>query len=265
MVRKSRNQFLSRIDLDLMEVCNDFSPDIGINKFLGDFKMLSKDIQFPITADKADEGDRSFRDVIEIKKLEARRRENADKARLLNRLEGGFAFKAAIAVVFIMEEFEVLRLGTERTITPEPLSTKESPIIGVIEALHRSIPPRLSDGDKGDFDSHGKTEAKDDTERTRMPVAAPKAEFVVDLKEVGDPHGFPAAEQAHGDGFVVFPSLRVDKNAMAVKVDNVKGIEASIVLDVSRAKKVGLMDVVEIQSFPKIGIFHSFGLVRGFF
>jgi hypothetical protein len=168
-------------------------------------------------------------------------------------------------MVFIMEEFKVLRLGTEISITSEPLSTKESPIIGVIEALHRSIPPRLSDGDKDDLDAQGKTEAKDDTERTRMPVAAPKAQFVVDLKEVGDPHGFPAADQAQGNGLVVFPSLGVDKNSMAVKVDDVQGIEASIVLDVSRAKEVGLMDVVELQSFPKIGVFHSFGSVRGFF
>jgi hypothetical protein len=52
---------------------------------------------------------------------------------------------------------------------------------------------------------------------------------------------------------------------MAVKIDDVKGIEASVVLDVSRAKEVGLMDVVEFQSFSKIGVFHSFGLVRSFF
>lgn len=265
MVRKSGNQFFSKIDLDLMELGDDFSPDIGVNKFFRNFKMFSEDIQFSITTDKADERDGSFRDVIKVGELEFRRRKNRDELGFLNRLERSFPLKAAIPMVFIMEEFKVLRLGAERTITPEPLSTKESPIIGVIEALHRSIPPRLSDGDKDDFDSQGKTEAKDDTERTRMPVAAPKAEFVVDLKEIGDPHGFPAADQAQSDGFVVFPSLGVDKNAMAVKIDDVQRIESSIVFDVTRAKEVGLMDVVELQSFPKIGVFHSFGLVRGFF
>jgi hypothetical protein len=42
-------------------------------------------------------------------------------------------------------------------------------------------------------------------------------------------------------------------------------IEPAIVLDIAGAEEVGLMDVVELQSFPKIGVFHSFGLVRGFF
>jgi hypothetical protein len=131
-------------------------------------------------------------------------------------LEGGFAFKAAIPVIFIVEEFKVLRLGTKMAIAAEPLRAEESAIIGVIEALHGSIPPRFPNGDKDDFDCQGKTKAKDDTERTRIPIAAPKAEFVVDLKEVGDPHGFPAAEQAHGDGFVLFSSLGVNKDAMTV-------------------------------------------------
>jgi hypothetical protein len=248
-----------------MQLSDDFSPDIGVNKFFRNLKMFSEDIQFSITTDKADERDGSFGDVIKMGELEFRRRKNRDELCLLNRLERGFPLEAAIPMVFIMENFKVLRLGAEISITAEPLGTKEPTVVSVIEALHHSIPPRFSDGDKDDFDSQGKTEAKDDTERTRMPVAAPKTEFVVDLKEVGDSHGFPATDQSQSDGLVVFPSLGVDKNAMAVKVDNVKGIEASIVLDVSRAKKVCLMDAVEFQGFPKIGIFHSFGLVRGFF
>jgi hypothetical protein len=65
------------------------------------------------------------------------------------------------------------------------------------------------------------------------------------LEEIGNPHGFPAADQAPGDGLVVFASLGVDKNAMAVKVDNVEGIESPIVLDVSGSQKIGLMNIVE--------------------
>jgi hypothetical protein len=248
-----------------MQLGDDFSADIGVNKFFGNFKMFSEDIQFSITPDKADERDGSIRNVIKIGKLEFWRRKNRDEVCLLNRLERGSSLEAAIPMVFIMEDFKVLRLGSEISIIAEPLGAKEPAVVSVIEALHRSIAPRLSDGDKDDFDSHGKTEAKDDTERTRMPVAAPKAEFVVDLKEVGDPHSFPATDQAQSDGLVVFPSLGVDKNAMAVKIDDVKRIESSIVFDVTRAEEVGLMDVVELQSFPKIRVFHSFGLVRGFF
>jgi len=150
-------------------------------------------------------------------------------------LQWGFTFEVAVAVVFIMEEFKVLRLGAKMAIASEPLGAKESAIIGLIEALHGSIPPRFSHGDEDDFDSQGKAEAKNKAEGTGIPIASPKAEFVVDLEEVGDPHGFPAADQAHGYGFVVFPSLRVDKDSMTVKIHDVKRIESAIVFDVPRA------------------------------
>ena len=143
-----------------------------------------------------------------------------------------------------MEEFEVLRLGTEIAITAEPLGSKEAAIIGVIEALHGTIPPRFSDGNKDGFDPEGKTEAKDDTERTGMSIAAPKTKFVVELKEVGKAHGFPAADQALGDRSVVFAPLGMDKDPVAVKVHHLEGIEAAVAFDIARSQQVGLVDVV---------------------
>ena len=163
-----------------------------------------------------------------------------------------------------MEEFKVFRLGAEIPITPEPLGSKEAAIIGVIEALHGTIPPRFSDGDKDDFDPEGKTEAKDDAERTGMPIAAPKAEFVAELKEVGNAHGFPAADLALGDGSVVFAPLEVDKDPVIVKIHHLEGIEGAVVFDIARPQKVALMDVVAPKRFPEIRVFHSFGLVRSF-
>jgi hypothetical protein len=68
-----------------------------------------------------------------------------------------------------------------------------------------------------------------------------------------------------GDGFVVLPPLGLNKDPMAVKIDDVEGIESSVVLDVPGAEEVGLMDVVAPQRFPEIGVLHSFGLVRSFF
>jgi hypothetical protein len=197
--------------------------------------------------------------------LEFRGRENGNKLFLLDLLERGLSLKAAIAVVFIMEEFKVLRLGTEIPITPEPLGSKETAVIGVIEALHGTIPPGFSDGDKDDFDRQGKTEAKDDAERTGMPIAAPKAKFVVELKEVGDAHGFPAADQALSDRSVVFAPLGMDKDPVTVKVYHMERIEAAVVFDIARSQQVGLVDVVAPQRLPEIGVFHSFGLIRSFF
>ena len=197
--------------------------------------------------------------------MEFRGRENGNKLFLSDLLERGLSLKAAIAVVFIMEEFKVLRLGTEIPITPEPLGSKETAVIGVIEALHGAIPPGFSDGDKDDFDRQGKTEAKDDAERTGMPIAAPKAKFVVELKEVGDAHGFPAADQALRDRSVVFAPLGMDKDPVTVKVDHMEGIEAAVVFDIARSQQIGLVDVVAPQRLPEIGVFHSFGLIRSFF
>jgi len=164
-----------------------------------------------------------------------------------------------------VEEFEVLRLGTEIAISMEPLGSKEAAIIGVIEALHGTIPPRFSDGNKDGFDSEGKTEAKDDAERTGMPIAAPKTEFVVELKEVGKAHGFPAADQTLSHCPVVFAALGMDKDPVTVKVHHMEGIEAAIVFDIARSEQIGLVDVVAPYRFPEIGVLHSFGLVRSFF
>ena len=94
-------------------------------------------------------------------------------------------------MVLIMEEFKVLRLGTEIAIAPEPLGAKVSAIVSVIEALHGSVPPRFPNGDKDGFDAQRKTRAQDSPKRTRIAVAAPKTEFVVEFEEVGDPYGFP--------------------------------------------------------------------------
>jgi len=197
--------------------------------------------------------------------LEFGQRQNRNKFFLSDRLERGLPLKAAVAVVFIVEELKVLCLVTKISITLKPLGAKETTVIGAIEALHGSIPPRLSDGDKDDFDAQGKAKAQDDPKRTRMPIAAPKTQCVVELKKIGDAHGFPAANQALGDGFVVFAPLGLNKDSVAVKIDDMEGIESSIVFDVPGAEEVGLMDVVEIQRFSEIGVFDSFGLVWSFF
>jgi len=49
----------------LMQNSDDFSLDIGIDEVLGKFKMFSKDIQFLVTSDETDKGDRPVRNVIE--------------------------------------------------------------------------------------------------------------------------------------------------------------------------------------------------------
>ena len=58
-------------------------------------------------------------------------------------------------MVLIVKELEVLRLGSELAITPEPLGAEKSLVVGIIEAFHCSIAPRLSDGNENHFDPQG--------------------------------------------------------------------------------------------------------------
>jgi len=87
--------------------------------------------------------------------LEPGRREDRPEAVTLNDLQGGFPLEAAVAVVLIVKELEVLRLGSELTITPEPLGAKEPAVVSIIEAFNGSIAPRLSDGNEDHFDPQG--------------------------------------------------------------------------------------------------------------
>jgi hypothetical protein len=164
-----------------------------------------------------------------------------------------------------MEEFEVLGLGSEVTIATKPLPSEESLIVGIIETLHDSITPRFSYRDEDHFDPQKQTESEDDAKGTRVTIASPKAEFVVDLEKVGNSHGLPATDQAQSHGLIVFCSLGMKKDAVAVEVHDIERIETSISLDISGSKEVRLLDIVESQGLGEIGIFHSFGGIRSFF
>jgi hypothetical protein len=165
----------------------------------------------------------------------------------------------------IVEEFKVLGLGSEVTIATKPLGSEESSIIGVIKALHDSITPRFSHWDEDHFDSQQQTESEDNAKGTRVPIAPPKTELVVDLEKVGDSQGLPAADQAQSHGLVVFASLGVKKDSMAVEIHDIERIEPSIALDVSGSKEICLMDVVESQGLCKTRVLHPFWSIRGFF
>jgi hypothetical protein len=106
----------------------------------------------------------------------------------------------AIAMVPVVENLKVFGLSPELYITSEPLPTEESSVIGIIEAFHHGIPPGLSDWDKNDFDPHQQAKSRDYPKRSRMAVAAPETQFVVELEEIRYAHGFPATNQSGGYG-----------------------------------------------------------------
>jgi len=145
----------------------------------------------------------------------------------------------------VVEEFKVSRLGSEMTIAPKPLCSEESSVVSLIEAFHNSITPRFSYRDEDYFDPHEQTEPEDDAKGARVTIASPETEFVVELEEVGNSHGLPATDQAQSHGLVVFCSLGMEKDAVAVEIHDIERIETSVSFDISGSKEVCLLDIVQ--------------------
>lgn len=165
----------------------------------------------------------------------------------------------------IVEELEMLALRSELAIASEPLGSKESSIIGIIEALHHAITPGFSDRDKDDLHPHQQTKSQNDAQGTGVTIASAEAEFVVDLEKVWNSHTLPTTKQAQSYGLVVFPALGMKKNSMAHAVHDIERIETPIVLDVSRTHEIRLMDMIDSQRLCEIGVLDSFGSIRSFF
>jgi hypothetical protein len=85
----------------------------------------------------------------------------------------------AIAMVPVMKKLKVFGLSPELPITSKKLSTEESSVIGIIETFHYAISPWFSDRNKNNLDAHQQAKSQDNPQRSRVPMAAMKAEFVV--------------------------------------------------------------------------------------
>jgi hypothetical protein len=71
---------------------------------------------------------------------------------LLDNLKRRFPLEVAVSVMRVMMELEVPRLGSEVTVTPKPLDSKKTLVIGIIETFDRSITPWFSNRDEDSFD-----------------------------------------------------------------------------------------------------------------
>ena len=109
------------------------------------------------------------------------------------------------------------------------------------------------------------TQPDNKTRRSRIAVAAAKTQFVIKEQKIRQSHGFPATQQTAGDLLIGFGALGFDINPMAEKIDDVKGIEFAIALDVTRPDEIGLVNMVNVEGFPEIGILDPFGGVSSFF
>lgn len=175
------------------------------------------------------------------------------------------SLEVAVAVIRVMMKLEIPGLRSEVTVTPKPLDSKETLVIGVIKAFDRSITPRFSNRNEDGLDPQNETESENNSKGPRVTIAPPESQFVVELDKVGHPQGLPASDQALSDSLVVLGSLGIKKDTMTVKVHDIEGKETTIVLDIAGTHQIGLMNVVASQGGPEIRVRHSFGGVRCFF
>jgi hypothetical protein len=187
------------------------------------------------------------------------------KLLLSDDLKRCLSFEVAVAVIGVMMELEIPGLGSEVTVTPKPLDSKETPVIGVIKAFDRSITPGFSNRDEDGFDPQRETESENNPKGTRVAIAPTKTQLIVELKKVGHPHGFPASNQPVGNSLVVLGSLGMKKDAMAVKIHDIERKETTIVLDITGTDQIGLMNIVVSQGDPEIRVRYSLGGIRCFF
>lgn len=105
----------------------------------------------------------------------------------------------------------------------------------------------------------------DQTQWTRIPVAASKIELIIQLQIVGQTNDFPASEQTVGNLSILFGTLRLNENAMTVNVHKVEWIKLAIAFDVTQTDKIGLVDIIKIKCISEIRIFNALGGVWSFF
>ena len=145
------------------------------------------------------------------------------------------------------------------------MATEKFLVVGVVEALDHRIAPGLRDRDEHRRNAEVQTQPDNQARGARIAVAAAKTQFVIKEQKIRQPHGFPATQQTAGDLPIRFGALGFDINPMAKKIDDVKRIEFAITLDVARADEIGLMNVVDVEGLPEIGILDPFGGVSSFF
>jgi hypothetical protein len=248
-----------------MQTSDDSSTNVSVNKIPRHTEMFSEDVQDLVTSDKSNEGDDSVGNIRNLGQLKPGRQYDRLKLLLFNNLIRCLPLEVAVPMMHVMIELEIPGLGSEVAITPKPLDSEETAIIGVIEAFDRSITPGFSYGDKYGFDSQGETKSEYDSEGSRVTVAPTESQLVVELEKIGHSQSLPASDQSLGDGLIVFGSLRMKEDAMTVEIHDIEGKESAIVLDIAGTDQIGLVDGVASQGVPEIGIRHSFGGIRRFF
>ena len=239
-------KLFAEIDFQNVITGDDHGFDIRVNQRFGNDKLLPEDIQLPVAADEPNEDDVPLREVIDARHPRIGRHLHGPVVGSLEDLHRCFALQAAVTVMAVVEPLEVLALSLEGLVARKPLPAKERFVVGIVESLHVPVAPRLADGDEHRCHPVMEAHPDDDPEGSRITVAAPEAQFVVELDEIRDAQGLPAAEEAGSHRLIGLGSLRLEIDLMAEEVHHVERVEPAIALDVPGPHQVHLVDVVDL-------------------
>jgi len=201
---------------------DDHGFDIRVNEIFGNDEFLSEDIQDPIVADQADQDDITLGDVIDPGHPGIGLHLHGSVIGGFQDLHRCFTPQAAIAVMAVVVSLKVLALPLEGLIVREPLSAKEHFIVGIIESLHGPIPPGFTNGDKHRCHSEMEAHPDDNPEGSGITVAAPKAQFVVELDKIRDAYGLPASEDTGCYRIIGLGPLRLEIDPVAEEIHHVE-------------------------------------------
>lgn len=122
----------------------------------------------------------------------------------------------------VVKGLEIFTLSFQLSVTIEPLATEEFAIVSVIKALDYSIAPGLGYRDENRLDSEMQTHPDNQTRRTRIAIAAAETQLIVKEQKIRKADSLPAAQQASGNLPILFGTLSLDINPVAVQVDHVE-------------------------------------------
>jgi hypothetical protein len=235
--------------------------DVGIDKFLDCHEFLPENVELSIAADETYEHDPAVRDRDERRDLGVGPQYQRSEVVLLDYPLGSPPLEATVAVMPVVKTLKVFRLLLQGCVAREPLSSEELPVVRVVEVFNRPVPPRLSYGNKDRGDAVVETEAHDNPQGTRIAIASPETQFIVNLQKFRDAHCLPALHEACRHLIVFFRPLGLDMHPVAEDIHNVEGVKSPIPFDIPGTDKIGLMNVIDARGLNEVGIFDSLGSI----
>ena len=167
--------------------------------------------------------------------------------------------------MLVMKPLKTLTLPFQHRITCKPLAPEKLLVICIVEFFNYAVTPGFTKRNKNGLNAKVKAKANNQTWRPGVAVTSSKTEFIVELKKVRQPDRFPASEQTAGNLSIVFGSLWFNVNLMAIKIHHIERVKFAITFYISRANKIGLMNIVNRKRFFKIRVLNAFGNIRSFF